>query len=165
MKLFKFFLGFSFLLSTVSNCASQKLEKDAPIAIKEVYKKHWTSGVKGGGSGTNIFVSLVNPLPAELSLDSIYFDGFQLALNQDQNNSLLYVGRHLEDAKDDYLIKNPLVEEKEEQKTTIKTPKFQLKPNECVVKYTKLDKVKYFKYDALQTKARPLMPQAKPNRE
>ncbi|CDF81189.1 conserved hypothetical protein [Formosa agariphila KMM 3901] len=159
MKSFKIFLLFSVLLSSITNCASQKIEKIPPIQISYIYKQHWHSGQKAGGSGTNIFIELESELPENITLDSIYFETFRLALKQDSHNPLQLVGRRVVDSKKDYTIPvlNP-VEKLETSNTTLNSSKFELEKNECVLRYTSSGTIKYYKYDSLYTKQTPLIP-------
>ena len=163
MKPFKIFLLLSVLLSSITNCASQKIQKKAPTNILSVYKQHWYSGVKAGGSGTNIFVELKSELPENITLDSIYFDTFQLPLNQDTHNSLLFVGRRVVDSRKNYTIPtlNP-VEIVETPNTTPNSSKFTLEKNECIIQFSTSGKTKYYRYNNLYTKQTPLIPQSKP---
>ncbi|WP_434037273.1 hypothetical protein [Formosa sp. 4Alg 33] len=165
MKSFKLVLLYSVLICSITNCASQKFEKETPFGIADVYLQHWNSGVKMGGSGTNIFMELKENLPNHVSLDSIYFDNYQLKLNQDSHNPLLFIGRHIESSKRHNGPVNALNEQKSISKAQPIVSKFKLENNECVVQFTDASKVKYFKYDALYTKETPLVPQAKPNRQ
>ncbi|MDW5289033.1 hypothetical protein [Formosa sp. PL04] len=163
MKSFKVFLLCSVFMSTITNCASQKFEKEAPVDIVSIYKQHWTSGVKGGGSGTNIFVELESERPKDISFDSIYFETFQLPLKQDSHNALLFAGRKVNAGNKKYTLPTSFVVTSDASiEPTEQKPKFQLENNECVIRYTISGKVKYFKYDTLQTKSAPLIPHARP---
>ncbi|MFB9051952.1 hypothetical protein ACFFVB_02560 [Formosa undariae] len=165
MKSFKLFLLYSVLVCSITNCASQKFEKEVPFSIDEVYVQHWNSGVKMGGSGTNIFVSLKDNLPSSISLDSIYFGTNQLKLIQDSHNPLLFMGRQIDRSKRNDAPISAVVMPKNETKEIVVQPKFQLLKNECVIGFKQLGKVNYFKLETLYTKQTPFIPQAKPNRQ
>ncbi len=65
----------SIVLTGFTNCSSaQKLEKQVSFKIGEVYYQHWVAGIKGGGSGVNIFIPIDN-LDNNVKLDSVYFKG------------------------------------------------------------------------------------------
>lgn len=163
MRVLKIVFLMSIILTSITNCASQKLEKVTPVAITEVYKQHWYSGVKSGGSGTNIFVVLSDQLPQNITLDSIYFEKTQLPLKQDNHNSLVFAGRKLKDAKNKYtLSKSKAITDDNTAKSIENKSKFQLKPNECIIRFTVSGTVKYFKYESLYTKSSPLIPKARP---
>ena len=51
------FLSLAIISVSFSQCAStMELQKEAPTDFGEVYCQSWVAGVKGGGSGTNIFI-------------------------------------------------------------------------------------------------------------
>ncbi|WP_159022055.1 hypothetical protein [Formosa sp. L2A11] len=166
MKFLKIFFLFSVLLSSITNCASQKIEKEAPVAIKEVYTKSWTSGVKTGGSGINIFVDLQEALPANITLDSIYFEAYQLPLKQNNNNPLLFVGRKVNASNQNIsILKANAVTDQMVLESTEKQAKFQLEDSACIIRYTDSGDVKYFKYEGLYRKQAPLIPKARPKHQ
>ncbi|WP_299776591.1 hypothetical protein [uncultured Formosa sp.] len=163
MKYLKIFFLCSVLLSSITNCASQKTEKVASFCTKEVYKQSWTSGVKGGGSGINIFVNLQETLPVNITLDSIYFETYQLPLKQDNHNPLLFVGRNVNQSKKDFsILKTNAITDNPVTENTEKHSKFQLKENECIIRYIDSGDIKYFKYDALYRKQAPIIPNTRP---
>ena len=48
-----------FLLVCLLGCSNQfKIEKNSSLTVKEFYYQEWVSGLKGGGSGYNIFLFL-----------------------------------------------------------------------------------------------------------
>ncbi|OEI79594.1 hypothetical protein AST99_13575 [Formosa algae] len=163
MKLFKVLFLYSIILCSISNCASQKLEKVPPVGIKEIYTQHWSSGVKSGGSGTNVFIVLDAELPQHISLDSIYFKTLQLPLAPDTRNPLLFAGRKVYPADSKYTsIKGNAVTDQKVSENIQKEPKFTLEDNQCVIQYTVSGDVKYFIYDQLYAKQSPPIPNARP---
>ena len=135
-----------FVMSSFSQCASTlKLQEDVPLEIGEVYYQHWVAGVKGGGSGVNLFIPIESN-QNNIVLDSVYFKGKQEKL--ELKNNTIYIGRFASKAnqKQDIIMSsdpqkeygNPIPE------LSRKTP-FKLHDNECVVSYFEKDKIKYFK--------------------
>ena len=164
MKFFKILFSFSVLMCSITNCASQKFEQEAPVGIKQIYTQHWNSGVEGGGSGINIFVDLQTELPKHITLDSIYFNTFQLPLKQDSHNVLLFAGRKVNAPNKKYTLPtNSVVTGNVVTKPTVQKPKFELTDNACVIRYSVSGKVKYFKYEDLYNKSTPPIPSTRPN--
>ena len=90
------------LLSALIQCTSiPKLEKEAPTTIKAVYYQDWNAGIKEGGSGTNVYLELID---SDIVLDSMYFRNKVTELQRNPNNSSLYIGRFK--SQDDEIIDN-----------------------------------------------------------
>lgn len=142
-------------------CSSaQKLQEQVPFSISEIYYQHWVAGVKGGGAGTNIFMKLENPLPEHIILNSIYFQNYQTKLKPDTHNNTLYVGRVLKPSnQQELLYEHPSDEVNSDE---VKTPKFKLKPNECVVSFNQNGTIKYYKTQGVYEKELPRIPSVKP---
>ena len=71
-----------FLLLTSIGCSNQlNLEKHTDLVFKESYYQSWVSGVKGGGSGLIIFLTLGDSSSKNIQLEGIYFkDPYKLYL-------------------------------------------------------------------------------------
>ncbi|OEK06135.1 hypothetical protein A8C32_19075 [Flavivirga aquatica] len=149
MKLFKntFTLLILFLgMLSFSKCAStQKLEKKLPISIGDVYYEHWVAGIKGGGSGFNVFIPVTNNTESFI-LDSVYFKGRRAKL--EYKNKSTFIGRFKTKAnqKQDYVMSSDSNEEY--GNTVYDLPKkipFALKEDECIVSYKENKTTKYYK--------------------
>ncbi|MBR9846987.1 MAG: hypothetical protein GYB35_13165, partial [Algicola sp.] len=94
MKCFKNILaliGMLVLMASFSQCSSaQKLQKRAPVEFGQVYAQKWVAGVKGGGSGINVFIPVKN---TSVVLDSIFFRGQKAKLEFNKDKETFYVGR------------------------------------------------------------------------
>lgn len=151
MKVFKnilFLLVMFFIMVSFSKCAStQKLDKSLSMDLGAVYYKSWVAGVKGGGSGFNIFIPITSN-PNNIMLDSVFFKGKQVKLEY-RNNSI-FIGRFktsINQKHDVVMSSNRLAEyENKVPELTTRSP-FQLKEDECVVSYRLKNKVHYFKID------------------
>ena len=106
MKLLKnisFSLVLLIIISSSSQCSSaQKLEKNSSINFGDVYCKKWISGIKEGGSGTNLFIPIIKSnknIQLEKSQkiflshpttcpNEIYNLGQQVGISFDNNTSL-----------------------------------------------------------------------------
>lgn len=130
-----------------ASCSSNnfKIEKEQPIQLKEAYFEQWTSGVKGGGSGLNIFlISEGKTENKEVQIEGIYFNNSYTTLKFYQPNK--YQGHIKTKGNDTKLVlgedgKNVNTETKQKEE---KIP-FELKENEAVVSFLKEGKKKYFK--------------------
>lgn len=71
--------------------ANSKLLHEFPVEIKIAYFEGWISGVQGGGSGTNFFIELSEPLPKEVFMKNVLFRGNKAAVFP--ISELLYVVR------------------------------------------------------------------------
>ncbi len=137
-----------FLLIVVgfSQCASTKrLEDKLPLEIGVVYSQHWVSGVRGGGSGYNLFIPIKSN-PNKIVLDSLYFKGKRVKL--EQKNASVFVGRFKTEANhkhDIIMSSDPLAEYGNTVPGLSKKTPFELNDTECVVSYQGGNKVLYYK--------------------
>lgn len=149
-----------------TNCSTaQKLQKEAPAEFDEVYFKKWTGGVRGGGSGINLFIPVSN---TSIELDSVYFRGRAVKLETKPQNKTLFIGRFETDfnqPKDFILSSDPLEEAKNELPKKPTPIPFELENNECVVSYKKNNETLYYKINGIVEKERQHYPSAPPNRQ
>lgn len=156
-----------FLLIVVgfSQCAStQKLEGSLPLEIGDVYYQHWVSGVRGGGSGYNLFIPIKSN-PKKIVLDSLYFKGRQVKL--ELKNESVFVGRFKSEANqkhDIIMSSDPLAESGNLVPEIPKNTPFKLNDTECVVSYQKGNKTLYHKISNVIKKASAKYPSAPQNR-
>ncbi|MGB6269770.1 MAG: hypothetical protein WBF67_12255 [Olleya sp.] len=133
-------------------CSSaQKLQKEANFKTDQAYYQSWVAGIKGGGSGINVFIPVTSKLK-DLKLDSLYFKGHKVALVTKPQNPNLFIGRILAEAnqKDDFLS---------ESKQAIP---FDLKENEAVISYTENGTTNYIKIENIVEKQAEQYPSAPP---
>lgn len=154
MKKIAKYLGLIIVSLSFSQCAStMKLQEESPITFGEVYSKSWIAGVKGGGSGTNLFIEVKTE---GFVLDSVYFRGKMSKLKTKPNNKSVFIGRFLStsNSKKNLLLENPNPEKLKE-----KSFPFELKDNQCVVSYIYKGKLCYYKLNNIierQTDALPM---------
>ena len=136
------------------NCSSSK--NNTPNfktlnGIEEVYYISWVAGVKGGGSGINVFINVNTEFPKDIELDSIYFRGKSVKLQTKPNDKGLYIGYFKTNAN---TADNELLLDQETVKEEKESPKipFNLKNNECVVSYIQDDKRMYYKITDIEEK-------------
>jgi hypothetical protein len=169
MKLLKqtsFLIVMVILMASFSQCSTaQKLQRTAPTQFGNVYCQTWVAGVKGGGSGLNVFIPVMD---MSIQLDSVYFRGKSVKLEvKKTNEGLLYIGRFKtqlnqpkdiiisRDANEEYKNQLPIIEEK--------IP-FELNDDECVVTYKQGDKTQYYKITNIEQKRAMHYPSAPPNK-
>lgn len=153
MRFFKY-LSVSILSSFFfMQCSSaQKLQKNTAFETSPVYFQKWVAGVKGGGSGINVFIPITTELKG-VTLDSLYFRGNRVALQTKPSSPKLYIGR---------IIGN--TNQKEGYKSNGDKISFDLKDNEAVVSYSEEGKVKYFKIENISEKPMQQFPTAPPRK-
>ena len=124
---------------------SHQVQTNIPFSIEKATYNDWVAGVKGGGSGTNVIVTIKELDPNNIEVDSMYFRSrkvkveikgssyigrFNSRLNQRQDKVL-----H-SDSKKEFGNQVPEVE--------MKIP-FELENNEAVISYKEKGKLKFYK--------------------
>ena len=139
MKLLKqtsFLIVMLILMASFSQCSTaQKLQKNAPTQFGDVYCQKWTAGVKGGGSGLNLFIPAMDK---SIQLDSVYFRGKVVKLEVKPGDLTLYIGRFKTEFNQpsDVVMSSDSNEEYGNQlPEKVKIIPFELKDDECVVSY------------------------------
>ena len=67
-------LGLSLFIMEITSCAGSKdfvFEKNPPFTVTQAYFQKWVAGVKGGGSGTNVHITLT-AIKEELKIEEIF---------------------------------------------------------------------------------------------
>ncbi len=154
------------IMISFSQCSSaQKLQKETPIKLQTTYYQHWVAGIKGGGSGINIFILTENSELKNIQLDSVYFRGKASKLEVKPNNPNLFIGRFLltpKQKRDVIMSNKPKAEYGNELLKLKEKIPFELKENECVVSYKEESKIKYFKIKNVVEKQPQYYPSAPP---
>lgn len=169
MKPLKQLFTFVIFISLFTNCSSaQKLQNESPIKLGDAYSQTWVSGVKGGGSGLNLFIPTEIKKYDLIRLDSVYFRGKVAKLEIIEDETLVYVGRFKGkfNQKEDRIIDtdNPSENNNKTSEIDQKIP-FDLKDSECVVSFKKGNETKYFKIEKIVEKQPEHYPSAPPNRQ
>ena len=151
MKAIVKILVFSIVSNSFVNCSSaQKLEEKLPFKIDEVYCQSWVAGIKGGGSGINIFIPVKGELSKTIQLDSVYFREKASKLEFKPNNPKLFIGRFLSSSnqrKDLIMSSEPNAEYGNELPDPLPEIPFDLRSDECVISYLESGKTYYYKID------------------
>ncbi len=129
-----------------SKCSTtKKLQNSAPFKIGQVYYQYWVAGVKGGGSGVNLFIPIASNLK-NITLDSVYFRGERSKL--ESTDQILFVGRFqttTNQNKDIIMSSDPYAEYGNKVPERPKKAPFKIKDSECVVSYKQGNTLKYYK--------------------
>jgi len=159
-------IGLCSILIVFTQCASgQKIDKVAPVALKQPYFQNWVAGIEGGGAGFMVYLPMDEN--SDVKLEEVYFKGKNVKLKRKPNEAV-YVGRYTDpktlrkdpdltmsgDSKEEFKNKPP-------GEVETKIP-FELSGNECIIVYTKGDKKGYFRIDKLQEKQMQAYPMSRP---
>ncbi|NRA93632.1 MAG: hypothetical protein HRU26_13300 [Psychroserpens sp.] len=122
------------------------------MIFENVYAQKWVAGVKGGGSGINVFIPVMEN---SIMLDSIYFRGQVAKLHFNKDPQPMYIGRFLTDfnQKADMILSTDMKEESKNRNLPLKQKlPFELLGNECVVSYSEGGKTMYYKITDIEIK-------------
>lgn len=149
------YLFFLTLLSA-QNCANQLQEK-FPVPIAEAYYQRWVAGVRGGGSGTNVYIRFEKTLPQEIVVTQLYFSNSVAKANKlsDSEYNFNFVGTANFDRGNELPSDAPT-------KTTSTAPPFTIEANEAILEYTQKGQKKYFKMTSINEKEMLAYPSARP---
>lgn len=143
----------AFLLTFISmvGCANKyQIEQQSALVFSESYYQRWTAGVKGGGSGINIYLTLkpeVNLDAESIQVEGIYFKDFYTKLQFYPPTKFQGAIKTKGNSKDAFeLLQGGSVNKdpKEDTEKKIEIP-FQLENNEAVISYKKKGVQKYVK--------------------
>lgn len=148
-------LSFSALLVLISfsSCANGKqLQEDPPKSVQQAYYTTWTGGVKGAGSGYNLFIPVDKD--SKIVMDTVYFRGKKGVLEKVAFEEGLYVARFKSPAepRDMVMHADPKMEYGNRPPEIIEDLPFELAEGEAVIRYTKNGKDKYFRIKNIQKK-------------
>lgn len=125
-----------------------KLQSEAPINYSHAYSQDWTTDIKIGSSGTNIF--LANLIPNRVQIDSIYFRKLKGKLIEGKGYYYAQLFKILSNSEGNRL-------------TITKHFPFQISNTDCVISYIENGNTKYFKILNVKEKAGIHYPNGIPN--
>ena len=95
LKLVSGTLGIFFITLLFLSCNSSKnsnttysISQNPPFTLVEVYSQKWMAGVKEGGSGTNIYITIKDMEPGT-SINEIYFRNKSVQANNPSENQFI----------------------------------------------------------------------------
>jgi len=140
-----------FFIACFSNCGNTKgnkllsLDTTPPFNISQIYFQNWAAGIKEGGRGTNVYITLKS-LDEGVKLEEIYFRNKTEALKKITGDSLSFIAFFRDDrSKQVIMDSNPI---KESQNTP--PAHFDLTDNEVVISYQLKGETKYFKISSVE---------------
>lgn len=139
-KFYSFLLMFIFLFGCASS--NMKLEDKPLVEIKEAFFSKYSSGIKGGGAGFNVHISINDELPQGETLSGIYFKEKYANLKFNSPNVYSAFIRTKKAVETNLDVKSSF---KKAVETTQPDFPFTLNSNEAVLVYVKQEKKKYFK--------------------
>lgn len=147
-----FFLTFL----SLQNCAN-KMQEEFPGKITEAYYQRWVAGVRGGGSGTGVYILFEKELPKGIELKQLYFRKQLASANKisENNYNFSFVGTANFDRREELPSDGP-------SKLKSIEPPFAIKENEAILEYTQNDQKKFFKITELKEKEMLAYPSARP---
>jgi hypothetical protein len=159
MKLLRIGLSFFILILVVmgiSNCEGSKsksnqfeLVDDPPFRIDDSYSQDWVAGIKQGGSGTNLYITL-GDITESIDVQELYFKGKMVRSKISPSNRNQYIGFFKNELISDIIMDSDPV--KESKNTPPQKSPFQLKDQEAVIGFL-LNGVKhYYKFTDIEIK-------------
>lgn len=144
LKKFCFFLfSFSFLLGCGSG--KIKLEDNPLVEFKEAFYSKWSSGIKGGGSGFNIRLSVADKITVDEKLVGIYFKERFAKLKFNEPNVYTAFVRITKAEESNLDVINTTSNSKNDLENMKPDFPIALNKNEAVLVYVIKEKKKYFK--------------------
>jgi len=155
--------GLSILVMGISSCAGGKdysLEQNPPFEIESAYFQKWMAGVRGGGSGTKVFITL-SETDSEISFVEIHYRNTFLTATKHHQKLNTFYADFLNEGSQDVIMDGETVKESQ----NIPPPKspFNLDDNEAVIGYKMNGEMKYYKISNLEEKPIIAYPSTNPN--
>lgn len=139
------------LTMIVNGCANKfKINKQSVLGFDQSYYQRWTSGVKGGGSGINIFLVLkssVDLKEEDVQVEGIYFNEFYTTLKFYAPNKFQGFIKTKNNSTDSFETLKEMSSNNEFGRTVVEKTEipFELKNDEAMISYKEKGIQKYFK--------------------
>jgi hypothetical protein len=142
------------ILFGLSGCAGGKemsytFEQIPPFTLGEVFYQDWVAGVKGGGSGTHVHIT-IDSYTDDVVIMDIYFGNRKTKAQNSPQYIDQYVGYFTNKARPDIIMDGDPV--KESQNEPPEVIPFELEDNEAVLSYLHEGEVKYLKISNMERK-------------
>jgi hypothetical protein len=147
--IFKILFGSALILG-FSQCGSCKetsyqVQTKTPFTIERSTYNDWIAGVKGGGSGTNVIVTIKDLDTNNVVIDSMYFRGRRVKV---EIKSSSYIGRFnsILNQRQDKVLHSDSQKEFGNLAPKVETEiPFELENDEVVLSYKEKGKLKFYK--------------------
>ncbi len=149
-----------FILSQISCGTSKQKEpetnftKNPPFSIEKIYSQKWVAGVKGGGSGTNLYIAF-SKVSESVVFKDLYFRNkkTEVSISKDQ-----VIGYFKNQNNRDVIMDGDAT--KEAANIPPEKIPFQLKENEAVISYSENGKTYFYKISNIEEKEMLAYPNA-----
>lgn len=131
--------------------------QNTPFAIENTYCQKWVAGIKGGGSGLNLYTTIDN-FSEGVVMKEFYFRGQITEVKSSKNN--LFVGYYTTKGNDFVMSSDAT---KEAVNTPPKKFPFNIENNKAVISYVFNDKTYYHKISNIVEKEILAYPSSNPN--
>jgi hypothetical protein len=154
IKVISNIFSLSVILFGLSSCAGGKetgfsFDQEPPFTLGDVYYQDWVAGVRKGGSGTNIYITIDSYVDEVVIMD-IYFRNKKLKAQNSYQNRDQYVGYLKNQPGPDIIMDIDPV--KESQNIPPESFPFQLEEDEAVLSYLHNEEVKFLKISKMEQK-------------
>ncbi|WGD35734.1 hypothetical protein [Olleya sp. YS] len=139
------------IITSIFSCKPSQyaFQKEAPLQITRAYFNNWTTGVKIGSVGVNIYFA--NLIPEQnITIDSVYFRRMKGKLHEGKGLYKSRLTKRLTNAEDNAL-------------TTTGFFPFKLGNRECAISYIENGVTKYYKVEYVAEKEGVYYPDGPPN--
>ncbi len=133
------------------------ITQNAPFEIENTYCQKWVAGIKGGGSGINLYVTIDN-VSEGVQMKEFHFRG--KITNVSSSKESLYIGYFKSEAND-VIMDSDVV--KESTNTPPVISPFELENSEAVLSYEFNNKTYYHKIYDIEEKEMLAYPSSNPN--
>jgi hypothetical protein len=149
------------VLLTLNSCSSQKVNKNLPYPIQEVYFQNWVGGQELTGSGTDLHVTFKSNLPENVKLIKCYFQDKEINFQKMTDKS--YIAKiYMRPNNPDYILDENPTKEYGNKAPVIKKSKYKLNLNEAVLQFLVNNKIQLYKIVNIKEKELLAYPSAKP---
>lgn len=138
------------------------LYPNPPFRVADVYSQKWVAGIPDGGSGTNVYFTLVD-FSRDVVIDKVYFRGQITKAQISPQTRNQFIGYFRKDNKQDVIMD---IDPKKEAANTPQTPfPFELGDDEAVLSFLDGNYTRYTKITNIREEDMLAYPSVKPNNE
>ena len=124
-------------------CATkQELQTEFPQEIQSAFYQKMQNGNEN--SGTHFYIEFKKPLATNIKLEKIYFHNQESSV-EEITKSTVVAHFYQRNKKEDLILDSNPAKEYGNKAPVIQKSKFDLKPNEAILKYKKDNKTQFFK--------------------
>jgi len=154
IKVISNIFSLSVILFSLSSCAGGKetgfsFDQEPPFTLGDVYYQDWVAGVREGGSGTNVYITIDSYID-EVVIKDIYFRNKKLKAQNTPQNRDQYIGYLKNQPRPDIIMDIDPV--KESQNIPPESFPFQLEEDEAVLSYLHNEEIKFLKISKMEQK-------------